>query len=317
MVALQISAHLKPLHEALIQVEFPRFILTPTFDCLMAEHDWDPFWDECLSHARRMSGVEVLAPEYTGYARDALGLFIGVVGPSEPQILFNFLQVTLAEFLRSRSSSIDLSPLPPALLRAGYSQDQIDSLLVHLKRIELVVPVVLQEGDRVSSLDRLALGVGTAIESEALEKVIQICGRFYAVAKQLRKRYDNRQTLDVNDEYDVQDLFHSLLGLFFDDIRPEEHPRSSTNLPIHTGFLLKKEEIFVQTKITRRGFTDEAIAEQLRFDIEKYRLHPHCKTLVCFVYDPEGRVKHPKQLKKNWSGNQQGLKVILLISPHS
>jgi hypothetical protein len=188
---------------------------------------------------------------------------------------------------------------------------------VHLKRIELVVPVVLQEGDRVSSLDRLALGVGTAIESEALEKVIQICGRFYAVAKQLRKRYDNRQTLDVNDEYDVQDLFHSLLGLFFDDIRPEEHPRSSTNLPIHTGFLLKKEEIFVQTKITRRGFTDEAIAEQLRFDIEKYRLHPHCKTLVCFVYDPEGRVKHPKQLKKNWSGNQQGLKVILLISPHS
>ena len=33
----------------------------------------------------------------------------------------------------------------------------------------------------------------------------------------LRERYDQRPTLDVNDEYDVQDLFHALLTLSFDD----------------------------------------------------------------------------------------------------
>lgn len=46
--------------------------------------------------------------------------------------------------------------------------------------------------------------------------------RFHSVAKQLRHRYDNRPTLDINDEYDVQDLLHSLLKLYFEDIRKEE-----------------------------------------------------------------------------------------------
>ncbi|HEY7402401.1 MAG TPA: hypothetical protein VIB39_02685 [Candidatus Angelobacter sp.] len=41
-----------------------------------------------------------------------------------------------------------------------------------------------------------------------------LCDRFHAVAKQLRKRHDNRSTLGVNDECDVQD-FHALLRIFF------------------------------------------------------------------------------------------------------
>ena len=50
----------------------------------------------------------------------------------------------------------------------------------------------------------------------------KICTRFHLVARQLRKRHDDRSTLDISDEYDVQDLLHSLLCLFFDDIRSEE-----------------------------------------------------------------------------------------------
>jgi hypothetical protein len=49
-----------------------------------------------------------------------------------------------------------------------------------------------------------------------------IANRFHAVVMQLRQRHDSRTTIDVNDEYDVQDLFHSLLALYFNDIRPEE-----------------------------------------------------------------------------------------------
>ncbi len=46
--------------------------------------------------------------------------------------------------------------------------------------------------------------------------------RFHKIAKQLRNRHDNRQTLPIKDEYDVQDLLHALLYLYFDDIRAEE-----------------------------------------------------------------------------------------------
>ena len=49
-----------------------------------------------------------------------------------------------------------------------------------------------------------------------------ICHRFHVVAKQLAHRRENRPTLTIGDEYDVQDLLHALLRLHFEDVRPEE-----------------------------------------------------------------------------------------------
>ena len=46
--------------------------------------------------------------------------------------------------------------------------------------------------------------------------------RFHSIAIQLRSRHSGRQTLDVQDEYDVQDLLHSILKLNFSDIRKED-----------------------------------------------------------------------------------------------
>jgi len=52
--------------------------------------------------------------------------------------------------------------------------------------------------------------------------VSKICDRFNLVARQLRNRHESRPTLEIEDEYDVQDLMHALLRIFFEDIRPEE-----------------------------------------------------------------------------------------------
>lgn len=59
-------------------------------------------------------------------------------------------------------------------------------------------------------------------QADALGKIELIASRFHTVARQLRQRHSNRTTLTISDEYDVQDLFHALLRLFFDDIREEE-----------------------------------------------------------------------------------------------
>lgn len=67
--------------------------------------------------------------------------------------------------------------------------------------------------------------------------------KFHSVARQLRKRYNERPTLDVDDEYDVQDLLHALLRLYFDDIRTEEWTPSSAGGSSRMDFLLKKEKI--------------------------------------------------------------------------
>lgn len=60
-------------------------------------------------------------------------------------------------------------------------------------------------------------GVNLTIEPK--EKVLHLIEKFHLVVRQLRYRYNSRETLDISDEYDVQDLFHALLCIYFDDIR--------------------------------------------------------------------------------------------------
>ena len=63
---------------------------------------------------------------------------------------------------------------------------------------------------------------GVAVESEVNRTLTQVCERFHQVALQLRSRHKGRPTLEITDEYDVQDLLHAVLRIFFDDVRPEE-----------------------------------------------------------------------------------------------
>ena len=124
-----------------------------------------------------------------------------------------------------------------------------------------------------------------------------LCERFHAAARQLRERHNDRPTLDVSDEYDVQDLLHTLLRLFFDDVRPEEWAPSFAGASPRMDFLLKKEQIVVEVKRTRATLGARQVGEELIADIRRYAEHPDCKTLACFVYDPEGRVKNPRAIE--------------------
>ncbi|MCJ1815722.1 PD-(D/E)XK nuclease domain-containing protein, partial [Klebsiella quasipneumoniae] len=111
-----------------------------------------------------------------------------------------------------------------------------------------------------------------------------------------RERHDGRTTLVINDEYDVQDLVHALLTLHFDDIREEEASPSCAGSSSRQDFLLKKERIVIEVKKTRKSLGARKIGEELIIDMARYRAHPDCDMLICFVYDPDGWVKNPKGL---------------------
>ena len=146
-------------------------------------------------------------------------------------------------------------------------------------------------------LSRLGQGITETVRPiEILEKLFN---RFHQVARQLRSRYNGRPTLDVSDEYDVQDLLHSLLKLHFDDIRPEEWTPSYAGGSSRMDFLLKDEHLVVEVKKTRDTSRDRAVGDQLIVDITKYKEHPDCKTLVCFVYDAEGLIANPAGLEND------------------
>jgi len=148
-----------------------------------------------------------------------------------------------------------------------------------------------------------------------IEIIKNICNTFFLVARQLQNRYDNRTTLEVNDEYDVQDLMHALMFIFFDDIRSEEWTPSYAGGSSRMDFLLKREQFVLEVKRTRKGLGSKEIGDQLIIDIDRYKEHPDCKTLICFVYDPEGRIGNPNGLERDLSGNNNGMNVIVIIRP--
>lgn len=109
----------------------------------------------------------------------------------------------------------------------------------------------------------------------------QICSRFHLVARQLRSRHSGRGTLDVQDEYDAQDLMHALLVLHFADVRPEEYTPSYAGKASRMDFLLKEESLVLELKMTRPGLGPKELSAQLIEDIERYKAHPDCQGLVC------------------------------------
>jgi len=143
----------------------------------------------------------------------------------------------------------------------------------------------------------------------------RLCARFHLVAGQLRSRHGNRDTLHVEDEYDVQDLLHALLTLEHDDIRPEEWTPSYTGGSSRMDFLLKLEQIVIEAKKTRSGLGVRELGEQLIIDIQQYKRRPDCRTLVCFVYDPEGQIANPRGVENDLSGDKDGLAVRVIIAP--
>lgn len=50
-------------------------------------------------------------------------------------------------------------------------------------------------------------------------------------------------------------------------------------------------------------------------DIQRYQSHPDCETLICFVYDPEGRIGNPRGLENDLNQTSGDLRVIVYVKP--
>ncbi len=155
----------------------------------------------------------------------------------------------------------------------------------------------------------------TTPPADPLWRIKKICVRFHAVARQLRQRHDARPTLDVEDLHDVRDLLHALLCLEFGDIRTEQWAPTSASGQERTDLVIEREQIAITVKRTRQGFGAKEIADQLPVDFQQHAAHPDCKTLLCFVYDPEGRIGNPRGLEVELKRECGGRTLEVLIAP--
>jgi len=145
--------------------------------------------------------------------------------------------------------------------------------------------------------------------------VLTLAERLHAVVRQIRQRREGRPTLDVANEHDVQDLFHALLTIYFDDIRKEERTPSYAGGASRMDFLLPEVEAVVEIKMTRPTLSKRQLGEQLIVDIAKYKKHPACRKLFCVVYDPDGRISNPRGLENDLSEQNDRMMTHVTIVP--
>ena len=140
---------------------------------------------------------------------------------------------------------------------------------------------------------------------------------FQKISNQLKRRYSKRETLIINDEYDVQDLLHSLLHLYFEDIRNEDWVPEYAGGKSRVDFLLKNEKMIIEVKMASENLQDKDIGDQLIIDVAHYKSHPDCKKIICFVFDPKICINNPTGLKNDLErlSENGGVEVRIFIQP--
>jgi hypothetical protein len=245
---------------------------------------------------RELQGKDLSGPEFAKWQRDTEIIIARIFG-GEARNLKDFQDVRY-------SLSVFTSSTPDSDFDAAYCRGLtnaaaiLDSMIAELEEFGLASGAAEEEPDHLTLIEK-------------------ICLRFHAVVRQLQQRHADRPTITIEDEYDVQDLLHGILRLHFDDIRAEEWTPSYAGGSSRVDFLLKTEEIVIEVKKTRSSMKPKDLGEQLIIDRARYEAHPNCKALVCFVYDPEGRIGNPVGIERDLERNGGRLKVRVIIAPRT
>lgn len=153
------------------------------------------------------------------------------------------------------------------------------------------------------------------IVHRAIEIIEKLARNFHLVVRKLSQRYNQRSPLEIQDEYDVQDLFYALLTPFFEDIRPEEVAPSYAGGHGRIDFLIKSEQIVIEIKKTRPSLRVRELRDQLIVDKDIYRTHPHCRTFIAFIYDPDGYIDNPIGFERDLSSTPGDIRVKVIVAP--
>ena len=179
---------------------------------------------------------------------------------------------------------------------------------------EDVDEILQQLNGLVQMVQKDFVNIDSSSGEPTIKDLENILNKFTKVARQLNTRHDDRDTLTISDEYDVQDLLHALLLLHFDDVRAEEWTPSYAGGCERMDFLLKDLQTVIGVKKTRPKMTMKSLGEELIIDIEKYKVHPDCKQLYCFVYDPDYILGNPNAIRNDLEKSHEGF-VKIFIRP--
>jgi DNA-binding response OmpR family regulator len=270
----------------------------------------DKYWIEHHKVALKNSEVEILGVQ-TVY--DALKMlrktaFAAVIVDLEiPGTKNNALGGF--EVLESARKS---NPYSELLVITAHAESEVVERVSRFNIPFLIKPVDHRE---------LAISVASAISSwdrrfVSLSHLFETFLDDYSI---LAQRGHKRPPFVLSNEYDVQDLMHTILKSFYPDVVAEEYTLKRAGKTKRLDLVIRGLEAVIETKMIRDKSHASHISDELDIDIRGYVSHPHCRRLFCYVYDPKHLIKEPRQIERDLAGesSQDGATIdaSVLIRP--
>lgn len=225
----------------------------------------------------------------------------------------------LIQLFDSEEIAKEYTAIPKLILTGTYRSTERAEL--HQKRIDRKIKWLKELARRIDNhFPQPEEAVPNLTSSEtrsAVDKVDLLCNRFHTVVSQLNQLKRGQKSPSgsfIKTEYDVQELLHALLWIFFSDVRREDPVPQRAGAASRTDFVLKKEAILIEVKKTRTNLRDNEVGKQLIVDIERYKGRNDCKLMYCFVYDPDHYIRNPAGLEE-LSRNEGELIVKVVVLP--
>jgi hypothetical protein len=163
-----------------------------------------------------------------------------------------------------------------------------------------------------------AIKPDSKIKDDVDSKLTAICDRFHRAVSHVAKRRKGKQPIDFSDEYDLQDIFGLVLKCLYTSVKDEEWTPSYGGSSSRIDFVIEDCETAAELKLAREN---HKVGDELIVDIARYRSRADVRTLVCFVYDPEGHLRRDAaEIEKTLSGthtqDNESIAVRVVIRPH-
>jgi hypothetical protein len=116
--------------------------------------------------------------------------------------------------------------------------------------------------------------------------VLDVINGFPAAASVLSKRQRGRTPFIIEDEYDLQDLFHAMVVPLISDLTPEDPASKVAGKSSRLDFISRSCRLGVELKHVKSKRHANEVREEILVDQGTYFQHPAVDSVVTFVFDP-------------------------------
>lgn len=156
-------------------------------------------------------------------------------------------------------------------------------------------------------------------KSNAVEQVKKLLENFHLFCKSLyrdslhgkcsKALKEHLPCIEINNEYDLQQLMYPVIQATFPEARMEK-VEDSGHHTVRGDILIDSEDIVIELKCTRSSMNERSLSEEVASDMVHYKE----KYIFFYIYDKESIIKNPVDFKKTYEEkNIDGKKVFVKV----